>query len=40
MMGKPEAAEQLASMPTMIGIEFLPDADGRVLIFTRHEGLT
>jgi hypothetical protein len=24
-------------MPTIAAIEFLPDADGQVLIFTRHE---
>jgi hypothetical protein len=37
MMGRTEPAERLASMPAIAEIEFLPDADGRVLIFIRHE---
>jgi hypothetical protein len=33
-----DPVELLASMPTIAEIEFLPDADGRVLIFVRHKG--
>ena len=36
MTGRTEPAEQLASMPTIAEIEFLPDAEGRLLIFVRH----
>jgi hypothetical protein len=32
-----EPAKLLASIPAIAEIEFLPDADGRVLIFIRHE---
>jgi hypothetical protein len=38
MMGRTEPAERRASMPTIAEIEFLPDADGRVLSFVRHKG--
>jgi hypothetical protein len=36
MMGRTEPAEQLVSKPAIAEIEFLPDAEGRVLIFVRH----
>jgi hypothetical protein len=38
MTGRTEPAERLSSMPAIAEIEFLPDADGRVLIFVRHKG--
>ena len=37
MMGSPELAEQHASMPAIAKIEFLPDADGRLLVFVYHD---
>jgi hypothetical protein len=38
MTGRTEPAERRASMAAIAEIEFLPDADGRVLIFVRHKG--
>jgi hypothetical protein len=37
MTGRIEPAERLVSMPAIAQIEFLPDADGRMVIFS-HEG--
>jgi hypothetical protein len=36
MTGRTEPAEQLV-MPAIAEIEFLPDADGRLLVFVYHE---
>jgi hypothetical protein len=36
MMGRIEPAERLMTKPAIAEIEFLPDADGRVLIFVHH----
>jgi hypothetical protein len=36
MMGRTEPAERRASMAAIAEIEFLPDAEGRLLIFVRH----
>jgi hypothetical protein len=38
MTGGPEPAERRASMSAIVEIELTPDADGRVVVFTRHEG--
>jgi hypothetical protein len=38
MMGRTEPAEQRVSQPAIAEIEFLPDAEGRLLIFVRHKG--
>jgi hypothetical protein len=38
MTGRTEPAERRVSKPAIAEIEFLPDADGRVLIFVRHKG--
>ncbi len=37
MTGRTEPAERLVSMPAIAKIEFMPDADGKVLIFIWHE---
>jgi hypothetical protein len=37
MMGRIEPAERLMTKPAIAEIEFLPDVDGRVLIFIHHE---
>jgi hypothetical protein len=36
MMGRTEPAERRVSKPAIAEIEFLPDAEGRLLIFVRH----
>jgi hypothetical protein len=36
MMGRTEPAEQRVTKPAIAEIEFLPDAEGRLLIFVRH----
>jgi hypothetical protein len=38
MMGRTDPPERRVSKPAIAEIEFLPDADGRVLIFVRHKG--
>ncbi len=37
MTGRTEPAERLVSLPAIAEIEFLPNADGRLLDFIRHE---
>jgi hypothetical protein len=37
MTGKTEPAERRVSMPAIAKIEFLPDADGRLLVFVYHD---